>query len=657
MSKDSKIMRRSMARILIFCGLAVVLPLSFSKTAKSLNVVTGVFETADGNVVNLDGLAGFGRERPTLILFWAQWCEPCVRELKLISQRHSEISNINVIAISIDTRSDRSKAEVALEAMRWPYPSVFDEDGVWFSGNISADGELPKSILVDDKFNLIQRLARVDDAFLNELITNMDGLLIPNQGLALNWDGEFSYNDGTRAAAEAWTSTASFQNDDWNVSASHQVLRQQRAGNDWTRYEDQVGKTWIERNWKSANRDWSLRTRVGDQDVYELNGQLFSIRNNRATNEYSYLRGVHAGYYRSGILFNASAGLIAQRLYPIVIDPTRDLSVLTPEAKSLSASMRFLLPFSTQVALAYGHYVEMLSVKKLGVQRDEDRYGLGLSSEISRLKIDASGACYDDRSSIPDQGCLRRHSWLGSVKWRNSWRNGHSNYSDIAMLGRSASGLFTSSNSLFSDPFEPLESSGNVKEWRFGMGHSTPSFPVMELYFVRAQNMDIQEESRLVGFGRVHATIGSVVKSSEIIFGRQFDRDASKKLMYEDISKIKFQSFDMAHFEFLARNRFDDSGFLGNRQRLSGDLEHRVYRDWIASAGYAATLQSGTFVEESGLSRRQLANWSVGSKWKFVQARLTRGQDPGGTTCSAGSCTWLPPLNGTRASLSAGLTL
>jgi hypothetical protein len=225
------------------------------------------------------------------------------------------------------------------------------------------------------------------------------------------------------------------------------------------------------------------------------------------------------------------------------------------------------------------------------------------------------------------------------------------------MLGRSASGLFTSSNSLFSDPFEPLESSGNVKEWRFGMGHSTPIFPVMELYFVRAQNMDIQEESRLVGFGRVHATIGSIVKSSEIIFGRQFDRDASKKLMHEDISKIKFQSFDMAHFEFLARNRFDDSGFLGKRQRLSGDLEHRVYRDWIASAGYAATLQSGTFVEESGLSRRQLANWSVGSKWKFLQARLTRGQDPGGTTCSAGSCTWLPPLNGTRASLSAGLTL
>ena len=57
-----------------------------------------VIEDLAGSPTSIAGLAG----RPLLVNFWATWCAPCLREIPLLKEFHSENSGIDVLGIAVD---------------------------------------------------------------------------------------------------------------------------------------------------------------------------------------------------------------------------------------------------------------------------------------------------------------------------------------------------------------------------------------------------------------------------------------------------------------------------------------------------------------------------------------------------------------------------
>ncbi len=80
------------------------------------------YRTAAGRLVSFDRLRG----RPTLVVFWASWCQPCVKELRALKEHYAELSQqgLQVLALSVDgVLGDQKALEEALTtARRWQLP-------------------------------------------------------------------------------------------------------------------------------------------------------------------------------------------------------------------------------------------------------------------------------------------------------------------------------------------------------------------------------------------------------------------------------------------------------------------------------------------------------------------------------------------------------
>jgi thiol-disulfide isomerase/thioredoxin len=117
--------------------------------------------TADAHAFRalLDDLRGM----PVVVNLWASWCEPCKREMPMLSE--AAAAHPDVQFLGVDTLDSREGAEEFIAEYSVPFPSLFDPDGairtelgsfglpvtVFFDaeGNEAAkvDGELSQSAL------------------------------------------------------------------------------------------------------------------------------------------------------------------------------------------------------------------------------------------------------------------------------------------------------------------------------------------------------------------------------------------------------------------------------------------------------------------------------------------------------------------------------
>lgn len=83
-----------------------------------------------------DGASGKRRidavSRPTLLLFWASWCAPCIEEMKALVAEKSRIESagLDILALSVDgvgedAQTGPKEAEEALKTLGWPYQNGF----------------------------------------------------------------------------------------------------------------------------------------------------------------------------------------------------------------------------------------------------------------------------------------------------------------------------------------------------------------------------------------------------------------------------------------------------------------------------------------------------------------------------------------------------
>lgn len=97
----------------------------FSQSVTTLPNVT--LEDAQGNGVNV----GAGKGRPTMLVFWATWCN-CTKVLDQLSEAYSTWHNdygLDIYSVSIDDSRSLSQVKPFVEQRSWDFVNLVDDKG------------------------------------------------------------------------------------------------------------------------------------------------------------------------------------------------------------------------------------------------------------------------------------------------------------------------------------------------------------------------------------------------------------------------------------------------------------------------------------------------------------------------------------------------
>lgn len=111
-------------------------------------------KTLDGATINLQDFAQNGK--PTIISLWATWCAPCKKELDAIAEVYEdwqEDYNVELVAISIDTRRQLAKVKPMVETKGWPFQILSDANNTLT--NVLNYQTIPQTYLVDENGQIV----------------------------------------------------------------------------------------------------------------------------------------------------------------------------------------------------------------------------------------------------------------------------------------------------------------------------------------------------------------------------------------------------------------------------------------------------------------------------------------------------------------------
>jgi thiol-disulfide isomerase/thioredoxin len=120
-------------------------------------------EAADSTIPSFE-LVTFGGEaysdkslqgQPTLLVFWAPWCNVCQRELPLLEQFYRQSRPAQLRVLSIGFADTRTNVEVFVKARPsvFVFPTAYDEDR-WVANAFKINAT-PTYVVVDARGNIV----------------------------------------------------------------------------------------------------------------------------------------------------------------------------------------------------------------------------------------------------------------------------------------------------------------------------------------------------------------------------------------------------------------------------------------------------------------------------------------------------------------------
>jgi thiol-disulfide isomerase/thioredoxin len=112
-------------------------------------------ETLVGGPVSMPSLLASAHGRPSLVLFWASWCVPCIEEAPAI-ERFSNTSQGSGRIVGVNWSDALTGARSFVGRHHWSFPNVRDGDGT-VGNNYRLTG-LPTTFVVDAKGRITSTL-------------------------------------------------------------------------------------------------------------------------------------------------------------------------------------------------------------------------------------------------------------------------------------------------------------------------------------------------------------------------------------------------------------------------------------------------------------------------------------------------------------------
>lgn len=132
----------------LFVFLAIANIATAQKSMPSINV-----KTLEGKAVDLKSYADNGKV--TVFSFWATWCAPCKKELDAIADLYEgwqEDYDVEVVAISIDTRRQFAKVPGMVATKGWEYDVLSDTNGA--AQQALNFQTIPQTVVLDKEGNI-----------------------------------------------------------------------------------------------------------------------------------------------------------------------------------------------------------------------------------------------------------------------------------------------------------------------------------------------------------------------------------------------------------------------------------------------------------------------------------------------------------------------
>jgi thiol-disulfide isomerase/thioredoxin len=102
-------------------------------------------EQLSGPTATLAGLLSSGHGRPSLVVFWASWCEPCAREAAAI-ERFSKTPTGRGRIVGVDWNDALSGARAFIRQHAWTFSNV--RDGLGSVGYAYHLSNLPTTFVI-----------------------------------------------------------------------------------------------------------------------------------------------------------------------------------------------------------------------------------------------------------------------------------------------------------------------------------------------------------------------------------------------------------------------------------------------------------------------------------------------------------------------------